>query len=218
MIINKIKTILGLLTLTWYFSCAQPKHKINPEARKLNDSAFNMVFHAISKDSAIYKNAIGLLDRAIKIDSNYFIAWWSKFSYQNELKDYKGALPTAKKMLTLKPNDPVAIMFTGEAYEKAGDSSSAVKYYKEALLKYNGILDTMSVKNYYYKSMETSKAIILILLNQQKQSRDMLQPIYQKETDSLYKSFYRDIMSYTRKEALLGKRIDVSQDANPIKH
>lgn len=216
MTFNKIKTILAVLTLTWYFSCAQPKHKFNPEAIKLNDSAFRMVSHALPTDSTIYKNAIALLNRAIKIDSNYLIAWWSKFSYQNELKDYKGALSTAKKLLLLNPDNVTIISITGQAYEKAGDSLSAVKYYKNALSRYNKILDTMSAKNDAYKSMVTSKAITLILLNQQKQSHDMMQVIYEKETDSLYKSFYRDIMNYTRKDALFGKHIDASRDANPI--
>src|SRR4051794_26467070 len=99
MAFNKIKTILALLPLAWYFSCAQPKHEFNPEAIKLNDSAISMGSHALPTDSTIYKNAIALLNRAIKIDSNYLTAWWTKFSYQNELKDYKGALSTAKKLL-----------------------------------------------------------------------------------------------------------------------
>jgi len=218
MAIKKIKLLLTLLTLSFYFSCAQPKYKVNPEVKKLNNSAISMVSHSRPTDSVTYKNAIALLNRATRIDSNYVAAWWNKFSYENEIKDYRAALSTAKKLLALKPNDPVIILFTGETYEKAGDSLSAVKYYKEVLLKYNQVLDTMNVKNYNYKSVVTSKAVILILLNQQKQSRDLLQPLYQKETDSLYRSFYRDIMSYTRKEALFGKHIDVSEDAKPIKH
>ncbi|MEO6630199.1 MAG: hypothetical protein ABIN13_00715, partial [Mucilaginibacter sp.] len=190
MAFNKIKTILALLPLTWHFSCAQPKHKINPEARKLNDSAINIVFRGIPTDSGAYKNAIGVLNRAIKIDSDYYTAYKNRFSYQSALKEYNGALESAKQMLKLHPNDPSVLTLTGEAYEWTGNKTSATLCYNNALPNYDRILDTMSVQNRSYSGLTTGKAMVLILLNKKEQSDSYIKEVLKKDTDPINKQFY----------------------------
>ena len=215
---NKIKTILALLPLVWQFSCAQPKHKINPEARKLNDSATNIVFHGIPTDSGAYKSAISLLNRAIKIDSDYYIAYKNRFSYQSALKEYNGALESAKQMLKLHPNDPSVLTLAGEAYEWTGNKTSATLCYNNALLNFHKILDTMNVQNRSYCGLATGEAMVLILLNKKQQSDDYIKEVLKKDTDPINKQFYEAISAYSRNDVLYWKTVTVSQSAGPIKH
>ncbi|MEO6976834.1 MAG: hypothetical protein ABI113_00605 [Mucilaginibacter sp.] len=218
MAFNKIKTILALLPLTWHFSCAQPKHKINPEARKLNDSAINIVFRGIPTDSGAYKNAISVLNQATNIDSDYYIAYKNRFSYQSALKQYGGALESAKHMLKLHPNDPNVLTLTGEAYEWTGDKKTATSYYEKALPNYNKLLDTMSIKNRGYSGFVISKATVLTLLNKKEQSDTYIKEVLKKDTDPINKEFYEAMSAYNRNDLLYWKTITVSENANPVKH
>lgn len=218
MAINKTRAILALLSLTWYFSCAQPKHKINPEARKLNDSAVYMIFHAMQPDSAPYKNAINLLNRAIKIDSNYYIAYQNRFAYQTQSKQYSAALESAKHMLKTHPDDATILALTGCAYERAGDQISASRCYNNALSNYQKILDTMSIRNRDYCFFVTGKASALILLNKNEQSYAYLKEILQKDTNPLNKQLYEQLLADSRNDILYGKTVTASENANPLKH
>ena len=99
--------IILLILLFCKYSYSQ--EHVNPEARKLNDSAYRVwrdfpfpsqKLHKFkngklieasldtTKDkyfttdsAAVYKRLMSLLDQALKIDSNYWVAYWSKFSY-----------------------------------------------------------------------------------------------------------------------------------------
>ena len=105
--------LLPLITFVTFSSCGGPKLTVNPEARKLNDSAIYLVMNAIQdRDSALTK-AIGLLDKAIKIDSNYHIGYHNRFIYQTELKQYAAALGSEKHTLKRHPNDVIILLITG---------------------------------------------------------------------------------------------------------
>ncbi|WP_073402499.1 tetratricopeptide repeat protein [Mucilaginibacter sp. OK098] len=214
---NQRKILSALIIIICFCSCAKPKRKINPLSIKLNDSAMQLVMHFGTDDKSVV-NGINLLDKAIRIDSNYVTAYWNKFSFQNQLKQYNEALETVKHLLKLRPNDALIIALTGLAYEKTGDTISAAKCYKNALSNYDKILDTMNLKNKSYCGLATGKAMILKLLNKNEQSDAYLKGLLQTETDPVNKQLYEESLRDSRNDVLYGKGDTVSENANPVKH
>ncbi len=229
-------------------ACGQ--HKLNPEARKLNDSAValitnppvtsksdpsvmakiniqikdtgvkhntkpdNTIPHVIYTDnSPLYEKAIGLLNKAIQIDSNYFIAYLNKFNFETLLKKYKDALVAAKEMVRLGPNDSTVKFMAGKMYDETGDTVNAKIYYQDYLKFCDHKLDTMSAKNRNYKFIEEQKAFVLILLNQADKGHDILKKLYSK-SDDWEKDFYTLDMRLTRTNMLEDKKLSITVGNN----
>jgi tetratricopeptide (TPR) repeat protein len=210
----KKTTILVLVICC--LSC-EPSHsqkKINPEALKLGKMAYDSLRKAGGNPKAL-PYAIDMLDKATAIDTNYFYAYQNKFLYQTELKRYSDALVTAKHLLTLRPKNVEVKDKVAVAYERAGDSLTAAKYYESALLTYNEILDTMSVKNPSYKVFEMEKATDLIMLNKPTEGYALLKKLYSDETDP-YRQIYQNYMNMTRNDFLYPKIKTDTVYANPI--
>ena len=171
-----------------------------------------------TQNNQMMENAISLLDLAIKIDSSYFTAYKNKFTFQTQLKQYANAKLTAKQMVTLRPNDAdYKKIMAGGAFERAGDLSPATQYYKSALVTYNRVLDTMSVTDKGYRSLEIGKAMNLILLNKEKEGRDLLKGLLAKETDPAYKLLFEEYMNFNKHDILYGKEHITAENANPVK-
>ncbi|MDP9080920.1 MAG: hypothetical protein M3O71_26165 [Bacteroidota bacterium] len=220
MAFNKIKIILALLPLTYYFSCAQPKHQVNSLARKLNDSAMN-IYRMSSKllDTGVLKHAVNLLNKATGIDSDYFTAYRNKLLFQIQLRNDEAALKTGKELLRLKPDDIEVIVITGQCYDRLGDSLSASAYYKMALPKFDKILDTMKIGTETYKTIALGKAFDLVLLNRRKESTILLNQLSAMETDTIYKNQYKEFTNFSKSDILYGPKTKVtSEDATPLKH
>ncbi|HTD39100.1 MAG TPA: hypothetical protein VK671_00670 [Mucilaginibacter sp.] len=201
------------------FSCRQ-KHTYNPEAIKLNDSAVLMqqsmagvqLKARIGKDS-FTKIQVALLNRATKIDSNYFLGYYSKFGIQYASNQYTDALVTGKEMLRLRPNDAVIKYLVGKIYDKTGDTIRARSYYKDYLSYCDHILDTMSKDNRQFKDTELQKALALILLNQPQKGHDILNKLYQ-EADNWHKDSYLLYMRLTKADLLVPKDTSISVGQN----
>ena len=213
---------------------------INPEAKKLNDSAYRIwrdfPFPAqkvsqkndgkpieLSFDSfkhpsfkidseGTYKKLMSLLDQALKIDSNYWVAYWSKFSYQSQWKKYTESVVTGEKLLSFFPNEPMIKLALGEQYDGLKDTVAAKKYYNDALAIFNKELDTMNFNNRNRRSTELDKAEVLILLNQNKNAQTFLKELYDKETDDLNKRTIKATMKRTREEILTSKALDITDN------
>jgi tetratricopeptide (TPR) repeat protein len=204
---SRNSVLSALIIAVLFCSCGGPKLTVNPEARKLNDSAVFLAMNAIqNRDNALAK-AIGLLDKAIQIDSDYYVAYQNRFSFQTDLKQYSAALESAKHMLKKYPNDVTILMVTGEAYERAGDKFSAILCYNKALSGYYKILDTMSVKNKNYPGFAMGKATILKLLDKKEQSDTYLKELLQNDTDAANNLFYEDILKNNKHNLLYGEGV-----------
>jgi tetratricopeptide (TPR) repeat protein len=153
---------------------------VNPKARQLKDSAAR-----IAMDSENYTKAIALLNEAIKLDSNYYPAYTNKLSFQLALKQYSDALPTAKKINMLRPDDPVPYVSIGLLCEVLHDTISSQKYFAAADSHFNNILDTMDRTNIDYEQIMMNKGINLILLGQQQNGNELLRQLYEKSTVAL---------------------------------
>jgi tetratricopeptide (TPR) repeat protein len=200
-----MKKLAILVLVVSSLSCksSHAQKKINPEALKLGKMVYDSLRKAGNNPKAL-PYAITMLDKATAIDTNYFSAYQDKFIFQTELKRYSDALITAKHLLVLRPKNVEIKDKVAMAYERAGDSLTAAKYYKSALSTYKEILDTMSVNNPSYKIFKMEEATDLIMLNQQKDGYGLLKQLYNDETDPNYKPMYQQFMNMSRNDMLYG--------------
>jgi len=198
-----ISRVITLLFLTALMACNQASEKPpqrDPEAKALNDSAFKILMK--STNDSDYQKAIGLLDKAIAIDSTYVGAYRKKVSLETLLKQYDKALATSKKLNELRPANPNFMLTTGILYEKNGDTISSVNYFQKALPLYDKTLDTMSLKNPDRFALTMNKGITFILLNEPGKGNDILKALYDKQTDLKYKEYLIPLMNKPRKNVV----------------
>ena len=155
---------------------ANDEHSINSQARQLNDSALSIV-----RNTQDFAKAITLLDQATKIDSNYYLAFWNKISFQSELKQFDNALVTAKNLNRIKPESPDYFFIDGLIYDKIHDTISSQKYFIKAEVCYDKILDTMNKASKEYDNFLMNKAVNLILIGQQQKGNNILEQLYDKK-------------------------------------
>ena len=191
--------ILIVFSVFVFSSCGRYKHTINPEARKLNDSAVY-----IATRTTDYSKAITLLDQATQIDSTYFTAYNNKFSFLGLLKpiDIDKILKTLKKINQLRPEYPDFYLYIGIIYAKQGDSIISQKYLTDAIVHYDKFLDTMHKSNTAYVLLLLNKAFCLILKGQEKKGDDILKQAYAQEIDTFFKKEIASILVKSRKEIL----------------
>jgi tetratricopeptide (TPR) repeat protein len=215
---TKILSLL-LVAVVYFMSCSHIPKKINPQAKKLNDSAMKALYQSSNLlDKGIRKYAIRLLNEATAIDTDYFTAYWNKVSLQRELGQNNNALKTAAQLLRLKPESTDVLVVAGQCYDEAGDTLSASKYYKSALSKCNALLDTMNVKSKAYTPRVFAKVLNLILLNRRNEANVILNKLSASTADTSEKKMYKDFMTFRKSDILFGKTDTTARDANPIKH
>lgn len=93
-----------------------------------------------TKDTLL-KEALVILDYAIKTDSGFTDAYLNKSAVYRELNQYDMALSTLEDLLQIK-NNPEAIFLVGLIYEKQGNLDRAQSHYNEALKAYDVYLKT----------------------------------------------------------------------------
>lgn len=174
----------------------RPGYFIDPKAKELNDSAGSVVIH--SQD---YQKAIALLDQAIKIDSNFYTAFWNKVSFQCNLQQFDKALITAKNLNRIKPESPDYFFTTGLIYDKMCDTVSSQKYFNQSAIFYDKILDTMNRTNKNYDNILMSKAINLIIIGQEQNGNGILKQLYRKK-DEAFKEMLSLFMDKSKQEIL----------------
>jgi len=198
----KLSLYFFLLTLC---ACGQrdgetKKHTIDSKAKQLNDSAVALIRSMNDEDS---RKAILLLDEAIKIDSNYFTAYWNKFSLQSQLKQYDNAIVTGKQILNLNKNTPYYDFIIATLYYRKGDTSSANNYFRKTLALCDLVLDTINFKNRAaYEVVIMNKGVSLIFLGQQEKGNEILKQFYDSQTDTTYKTWTAAFMNKTKEQIL----------------
>jgi tetratricopeptide (TPR) repeat protein len=195
----KILSILFFFII--FIACSQnqqaKKYIPNPKAKQLADSAAMVLMYTNDKEKAI-----ALLDQAIQIDSNYYLAYANKLGFQASLNRFNDALVTAKNLIRIKPQSPDAHTAVGMIYWKTGDSVSAINHFTKASTLFDKILDTMSKSNKYYESALMNKAFNFILLGQQEKGNEILRELYNKQTDEDQKKMYEQFLNKSRKEII----------------
>lgn len=183
------------------YACGQQssnkKNTVDPNARRLNDSAMQVAMH--TQD---YDNAIALLEQAILIDSNYLTAYANKLSFQVQLKRFDQALQTAFKLKSQRPQSPEYYVTIGMLYHFKSDTGSSIKFFKEADAFYSNIFDTMKVANPHYDMLLMGKAINLVFIGQQIEGNRVLKQLYDKSKDEIFKEMLSSYMNKS-KQAIL---------------
>lgn len=143
--------------------------------RELLDSA--MLCIDIAKDSADYVRVVDILELSTQKDSNFFAGYYMKFPFQNIIKDYQGALVTAKRLAIIMPSDPSFTMGIGASYEKMGDKKNGQKYYKLAAEMYKSEIDTSNPDDFKIEYSRMMYGFALILGNKENQGRKILKEL-----------------------------------------
>lgn len=173
------------------------RDSINPEAKKFNDSASSIIMH--TQD---YDKAIDLLDQAIKIDSNYYLAFSNKVTFQLALNQIDKALLTAKNLNRIKPSSPDYFVSVGLIYDKIGDTVSSQKYFKKAVVFYDKIVDTINKANKNYDMLLFNKAVNLKFIGKEKEGNEILKELYDKSKDEFYKEMIDSLIKKSKQQLL----------------
>ena len=164
-----------------------------PFAARLLDSAMrtNMVDHrklTKAENNRRVSRSIEILNKAIKADSTYLDAYQLKFGWEQELKRYDSLIVTGKKILKLTSDQPEAeiILRMGESYELTNNIDSAKACYQRALSLYDQQIVEMKRNNAASDYEMSYKALVLILLNREREGRAILRNLSEAASVNKY--------------------------------
>lgn len=204
--------LLFIITHLNFCSYAQQtddtNHIVDQRAIEFNDSAVTLIFHGQS-----YETAIALLDKALQINSNYLMALANKYSFELALHQYNQAIHIAEKMMKIKPQVSKYFVSTGLAYFLSGDSISSQKYFKEAGIIYDRILDTMNKESKDYKFVLQDKAVNLIFSGDAQKGHKILKYLGDKTNDETEKEWYKGFLNKSGKE-IIDELLNGKQDTS----
>lgn len=174
------------------------EHKVaavNQTAIQFNDSAVAIISQPY--DSFNYSIALSLLETAIRIDSNFYVAYWNKLSVESQLRKYKQAIETGMKLIAFNPREPQFYGLVGSWYFRIGDSVSSTKYYNQAVILYDQALDTIDTNKIEFKLFKVNRAAILIMLNRSEEAHEILRQMQNIETDEVIKNLIEMVLDKT---------------------
>ncbi len=175
---------------------------MKPEAKLLADSAYKFVVPKPG-DTVNFQSAIDLLKQATEIDSNYILGFRNLLSYQQVLKDYRGALQTAKRMYELRPQNPEFSSTLGIMYEFNEDTISSKQYFQKSLNIYSKLLDTLSDQNAILQ-IKSAKALNLLFLNRYQEGQEILKEVIKSTNNQIEKEgLSQQYLNKTGREIIL---------------
>jgi tetratricopeptide (TPR) repeat protein len=191
---NKFTLIFVLFSLS--ASAQNLTHKVDPAAVRLNNMAMDLDIQ--NSDSA--SKAIIFLDSATAIDSNYYLGYYNKLIFLNQLRQYNKAIIAINNLIRLQPNANVFYFNGGIIYEKIGDTISSRNYFQKSLAICTKVLDTMKVENRNYEMIITNKAADLIMLGEKEEGNLLLIQAYENQADKSQKAMALSFMNKSKSE------------------
>lgn len=180
---------------------SNPEHnnkraKFSAEVIKLNEKATLLVN---KRNETSYQEAIKLLDKAMHLDTTYYMAYLNKAVILTRLGKYNEAINIYRQIVTnIKPEYPEALTMLGMLYDKTGEKSTAEEYYEKAIQKYSDRIkkneDVMDMVN---------RAHLIYILDKQKglNEIDSLIKVYPKNDElPMYKEYM--FLGYNHQKAL----------------
>jgi hypothetical protein len=195
--------ILIIFIFLALYSCKtnsdRSKHNIDPQAKRLLDSAIQEGSH-----NGDFQKGIFLINQSLQIDSNYFGAYNTKFGFLGMMTPYNKdtALGTLLNMIRLKPIIPEFYLYSGIIYIQKGDSLRANTYLSLAKDHLNSFLDTMSKNNTGYEVLLSDKAYTLILLGEEEKGHALVNEILKTDKNGAYDEKSLRIWSKSRREII----------------
>ena len=199
-----MKILYYILFLGVFISCEKAKKE--NEKTEINKQAFDLNNHGakliLTQNNDSILKAIELFNEAIKIQPNYYLAYWNKFTFLNKLGKTETAFETLKQLEKLKPNNPSIKVVAGIFIEQNKDSLEARNKFLEADKIYNNILDTLKFKNDPNQSILTNKAVNLKLLGRESEGNEILKEISNKTTNENFKKNIDNFVTMSREDII----------------
>jgi tetratricopeptide (TPR) repeat protein len=195
------KIILVFLLIVLY-SCGQnsAEYKVNKNAVNLNKNAMELVKYISNTDSA--QKAINLLDSATGIDSNYYLGYFNKLMFLNNLKQYDKAISATKSLIKLRPNAHDLYILNGVFFEKVNDSISSKGCFEKSLAICNSVLGTMNLSNLDYEMIVINKAVNLIMLSKNAEANGLLNKFSKTQQEGKMKNITLSMINLSKKQLI----------------
>ncbi len=152
-----MKHFISLILATVLLSCSQKteqtSNKIeketkpktdtiyNPKAIELNNKGVEMMVRKFKQDSALY-----FYNKAIELDTTYYLPHTHKATIFAQRKEYKKALLEMEMAIRKAPNIAETIFFVGMLNEILGNTQKAEKYYLESVEIFNKRIESLNKK------------------------------------------------------------------------
>lgn len=154
----------------------------NKEFTKLNEEALLLLKKSQYKENEELKDslllkALTLLEKAIEINKDFYIAYINRATIQRNLGRYEAAIKTLKELINQNKEYPEAVFYIGLIYEKIGKIDIAKKKYQEALNIYELYLRTPMAT----AQDEMNKELLLIFVEGKQNALDIVKKRLEKE-------------------------------------
>lgn len=173
------------------------KTNINLKAKELTDSALKLVTIDLGSDKVI-----DLLNQALQIDSNYLPALYNKFSFEGGLKHYDEAIIIANHILRIQPQNPSLQFSAAMMYFISGDTISSKRYFNEAEIEVNNLLDTMEHTSKTYNDLLLNKAFIMIFKDSLQTSDSILTSLISRSKNNIEIDLYSLYLHKTKEQVI----------------
>ncbi len=192
------KTFFQVLIFTIFILtacyCQERKAIYNPQAIRLNNKAVEFI------KIQNFDSALNYLNKAIEIDTTYYVAYGNRCSVYCSLKDFKKALVETQKEILVKPDLAEAWTFAGMLSDKLGDTLNATKYYKKSIEIFDDRISNPD-KEKYLELNRLNRAISLILMGQKEIGRNEIKKIKaanpnDKSLDDFFNLEKKDYLSH----------------------
>jgi tetratricopeptide (TPR) repeat protein len=195
-IILKTTTIFAIAFIL--LTACKNSNQESLSAKQINDSVITLTNGY--QDSSKFKQAIKLLNDAIRLDSNYFDSYSKKVFFETAIGDFNGASKTSTQLIKFKPDSADLYFQRGLFKELINDSLSSKPDFSKGVFLYKLTLDTMDKKNPYWFAYWKNSAVCLILAGQGKIIHDFLRQNCKTPFDS---SIYDvEVLSKSRADLL----------------
>ena len=153
------KTIILILFLL-IFSCkGQEKEESRIKAKELVKKANELFIKSKLEESIKLDSCLTLINEAIKIDENYFNAYYTKSTFLALKKDIEESIKNNEKMIKLRPNQPIWKIQRGLFFDIEGHTIEAEKNYAIGIKEYENLFKKAELKNDFNLRMEYLSAL-----------------------------------------------------------
>jgi tetratricopeptide (TPR) repeat protein len=153
-----------------------------------------------AQDSLNLELALDLLDKAIKLDTQYYLAYANKAMVLSKLKKYDEAIEILDRIIKIRPDYAEGIANQGFLYEKIGNIQKATEKYKDAIAAYLRRLNNPYIIKKRV-NIQVDIAFMLLLTEGKETAMQVIDTIIAINPDSKIAKYMKGtIMSFNREE------------------
>jgi len=150
-----MKKLIILTLFLSIISCkGQEKEKNRIKAEELVKQANELFMKSKLEEQTKLDSCITLINEAIKIDENYFNAYYTKSTFLTLKKDIRESIKNNEKMIQLRPDQPLWKIQRGLFFDIDGNTIEAEKNYAIGIKEYENLFKKTEFKNDFNLRME----------------------------------------------------------------